>query len=422
MVWAIDVVWPAARCPHNTHCSHNTHSELGGRAAGAAKADTTITAVTYKVNVPDTRSTGIVCDALDGLYLNQSVAVAHSIASLIRKNTYIYKVVLYCTVLCASPLLRLAQSLQGRLPPSRARETQSLGISMSVLPKVAGGLALATATRYFTLLSAVAFHNSLRLAVEDGKDGLIVAFLDEQSPNHAAEAATFNDAARSWRCVPAGGVHVMLTGVDDRARFLAGDLQYIYGLPPDAVPPIALFFRNEKPESWIATNSSSRAAAAVRLHVVDGDGGDGGIPDLAFTLAGLEDWGNALFNVKTVRSKGDVDALRSGSDFKGASIGFFPRACEGRGLIYHQALSALRGSDQIGSIGGMLAAVSSNMTLGHELCSVDSAEGGVCFVIGTQGAQLTLPDQVPYTTDGVSGWLRDIAGLEAASPQDKSEL
>lgn len=302
---------------------------------------------------------------------------------------------------------------------------------MPLLPTVAAAaLAFAaTAVRYYTTLSSVAFHNTLRLAVKDGNDGVIIAYLDELSPNHPAEIDAFNQAARSWRCVPPGGVHVMLTGEDGRARFLSNDLQQLHQLPYDAVPPIALFFQNERPVAWIAANGSSDAAAVGAVGA-EGDHGGSNL-NYFFSVAALEDWGHSLFDVQHVRSESDVAAFRRGASAERVAVGFFPSACEDAAAVYHQALASLRSSiGGGGRLGDALsAAVSPNVTLGHELCGLDASRGGVCVMFRDTGARVGLPDQLPYTADDVARWLGDITGgaavAAAAGPslqEGKSEL
>ena len=115
----------------------------------------------------------------------------------------------------------------------------------------------ATTTRHYTVLPSYLFHTELRNAVRDKKDGMIIAFLDDRSPNHVTEHDAFNLAAKSWRCLPAAGVRVVLTSEDDRAQFIADDLQELHGMPEYAVPPIAVHFKAEKPVAWLAANGSS---------------------------------------------------------------------------------------------------------------------------------------------------------------------
>jgi hypothetical protein len=82
-------------------------------------------------------------------------------------------------------------------------------------------LAFAPTERHYALLASVAYHNELKLSQRDGKDTIIVAFMDENSAGYAEQEKTFNRAAQSIKCLAAGGVHVVLTGEDDRAKFIA---------------------------------------------------------------------------------------------------------------------------------------------------------------------------------------------------------
>ena len=277
----------------------------------------------------------------------------------------------------------------------------------NMLRLLIAAVGIAATAKYYVVLSSVAFHSLLRNAVKDGKDGVMVAFLDEHSGNHEEELSAFNRAARSWRCLMKGGVHMVVTGEDSRASFIAADLQQLHGFPHDAVPPIAVFWQGEKPVAWQAGNGSSDAAALGAI----GAGGDGGGSNLPYfwSASALEDWGHYLFGVRVIRTGADVDELRRTAGER-VALGFFASPCEGAALVFHEALSAHRNAHG-GQLTGLPAALSSNLTLGHELCGLDPARGGVCTILDGKGARLILPEQVPYTATEVLRWMSDIWAL-----------
>ena len=60
------------------------------------------------------------------------------------------------------------------------------------------------------------------------------------------------------------------------------------------------------------------------------------------------------------------------------------------------------------------AAISSTLPLGHELCGLALAHGAGCAMLGSKGARLTLPEQVPYTATELRPWPRATIGAAAA--------
>ena len=268
----------------------------------------------------------------------------------------------------------------------------------------------ATTTRFYTLLPSYAFHNELKLAAREKRDGMIIAFLNDKSPNHATELDTYNRAAKSWRCLPLGGVRVFLTGEDDRAQFIADDLQELHSMPADAVPPIAVYFKEEKPVAWLAANGSSWPGAVGAI----GSGGDYGASNLPyfFSTKMLEEWGHTVHGVSYVRSAADVAELHTRSER--IVVGFYADSCAGEGLVFHGALAAHR--KRHGA--ALPAAVSTNLTLGAELCEGLGKGGGVCAMLGHgKGARLTLPQHIPHAAEDVQEWLAGLVGGGASKEE-----
>ena len=286
-------------------------------------------------------------------------------------------------------------------PARAALLTVALGVFLTMLSALTASLAFATSRQYESI-SSFRFHNQLQWAVKDGKDGLVVAFLDGHSPYYVEEEQAYNEAAASFGCLPTGGTHALLTSEDERAQFIATDLQEIYSLPETAVPPVAVYFENEKPVSWTSGNASA-------LPSPDG-------ADANWTTGAIAAWAYSLFNVSIVRSTSELEAFHAASAERMA-VGFFPRLCDGEAKVYKHALALYK---QRHGGESLPAAISTNTTLGHDACAakVSKAEGGVCAFIGERGARLTMPPDVERTAVEMAQWLEGIT----APNRDKAEL
>lgn len=264
-----------------------------------------------------------------------------------------------------------------------------------------------TTERQFELLPSVHFHDTLRKAAKNRKDAIVV-FLDEDTPTHVQEIDVFNTAAASWRCRVGAGVHAVLLGEDARARFIAGDLQEIWSLPKAAVPPVAVRFVDSKPVAWISATGSSDPNAVHAHGVQRGKAkcevGDGGGSNQAYYWSRqvLEDWGHQIHGSELVRDAPALAELTAHASR--LAVGFYPRLCDttgGDATTFYGALDLL--GDALPS------AVSTNMTLGMELCGDLKQQGGVCAVLAHgRGPKLTLPEHVSHSPAEIGSWLADI--------------
>jgi len=224
---------------------------------------------------------------------------------------------------------------------------------------------------YYETLPSVAYHSILRTATRDGRDGVVIAFLDGASESISFEQSVLNTAAKSFRCLPPGGVHALDASQDDRARFILGDFHEEHGLSVTPMhPPFIAFFIEGRPTAWHAGNWSAAA---------------------------LEAWAYSLWQVATVADEDDLVAFQREQAV--AAIGFFPNLCEGDSMVFHEAVELLRtrGSP-------MPAAVCTNMSLGH-----DHLGGGTSGVVAVldhgRGAWLSYPQHLRVTAQEQAGWL-----------------
>ena len=261
-----------------------------------------------------------------------------------------------------------------------------------------------TIQRYYKALSSVAYHNELRLAQLDGNDGMLVAFLDEEWPDHQENERAFNKAAKAFGCLPPGGTHMVLTGEDDRAKFIAADLRELHHLPDAARPPVVAYFKAGKPVSWISAT---------------GGGGDGAATSGGWTAPSLVRWVYSLFNLAYVADGDELTAFHNDAAER-IALAVYTHLCEGDAAEFVAALK-----NHTAKAGHPIyAAVSTNTTLGEEACGLPDGRG-VCALLGfDKGPRLTLPEALNHTADEIEEWL---AGLTRPQYQklrggDKSEL
>ena len=129
----------------------------------------------------------------------------------------------------------------------------------------AAATAAALSIKHYAALSSVHFHDELRVAVVRGLDGVITAYLDEDLPSYASDERIFNRAAKGFRCLPPGGTHMLLTTEDNRAKFIAADLVEEYNFGEAARPPVVVYWRKEKPVSWLSATGGGGARVLRKL-------------------------------------------------------------------------------------------------------------------------------------------------------------
>ena len=260
--------------------------------------------------------------------------------------------------------------------------------------------AFSSSKRHYSLLPSVHFHNKVERE-RNGKAGTLVVFLDEGRESHAEEERAFNMAARDFHCLPPGGVHAVFTGEDGRAKMIREDLEMIHGLPEQATPPVAAWYKAGKPIGWYS------AVAA---------------PGGEWTAAGLRAWAWGVVHVTVVSDEAGLSALRAAQ--RRVAVGSFADLCSEEARTYSRALEqankVLRGRGHP----PVAAAATTNLTLGHAACGDDHhAHGaGVCVLSGGasatsvgDGVLYSLPDQARGVEE-MGQWLLDVAGRAGSAP------
>jgi hypothetical protein len=270
------------------------------------------------------------------------------------------------------------------------------------------------AKRNYAIKPSHAFHNDLRLAVRDKRDGLIVAFLDDSAPTFAEEEKVFNAAARSFGCLPPGGTHAMLTREDDRALFIASDLREEHGLPDEAVPPLLAYYVNERIMSWTSALAAVPHSPSVANHT-------------NWSESELTAWAYwAVARVRIVKDSADLSTMTHAADSGRAAVGFFERLCEGDARTYMNALAAANKQARGEGEAALNAAVSTNVSLGHETCPhtlepeqpATAPKGAVCALVGERGARVRMPSSAARTVAEMADWLSGMAGAATGSEEE----
>ena len=92
-------------------------------------------------------------------------------------------------------------------------------------------------------MDSVAYHNVLQRA---GDQQVLVVMMNESAGDFAQLEKEFNGASREFSCLVDGRVHLMLCGIDERARFIASE----DGEPGlGASLPTITFFRRSRREA-----------------------------------------------------------------------------------------------------------------------------------------------------------------------------
>lgn len=288
-------------------------------------------------------------------------------------------------------------------------------------------------TKYYEVKQSFKFHNDMMWAVRDGKDGLIYAFLNKDEPAYREHERAFNDAAFAFHCLPQlkGGTFVLHTSEDDRANFIATDLRVIHGLPETAVPPVAVYFRDQKPVSW---TSLAQAAvtwpASVDAAGAGGDGTSAGARSTNWTSDTISAWAfGAINNVDLVRSAQELEAFHAAHEERVVG-GFFPKLCNGDSIAFQKAvgLAAEQRKQAFGAgaegLPPLPLAISTNMTLGREVCDkpkLDLHNGGLCAMLGRapNSPRLTMPPEAPRTSGEMAEWIVGMTRENDVSRKDE---
>ena len=256
---------------------------------------------------------------------------------------------------------------------------------------LAGVLAFASlGQRHYDPLPSVSFHNELLNAKKDGRDGVVVAFVDNLAEDYDTVEMAFNAAAAFAGCIAQahGGIHMLQAGEDDRARFIATNFRADYSLPQRPTLPFAAFFRNTQP---------------VSVH--DGN----------WTAGSLESWLLANFNITHVKTGDDLELLEAHTTHYVMAI--FDDHCSEDAFGLYNASVKLRES------GSNLPVVfSSNMTLADLIMPGVGAQTGIYAVRGG-ASRVRYPNHVlPGANDAgrIAEWIAGTMGTgESRSQKDE---
>ena len=193
------------------------------------------------------------------------------------------------------------------------------------LAGVAGLFALATVSaQHYEALPSVGYHAALHSA---GDKPMLVAYLNESSSEFEDDEEEFELAAEAFHCVAGGGTHVMLSGTDQRALFIAREDNL-------ALPALSLFVNGKRSDSF--------------------DGAE-------WIEQSLLDWVYmAVAGIKIVRSVADVNAAAEGGK---VALAVVDRFCAPDAVEFVRAAIAHR--QKHGSF--MNAALTTNGTISDEL-------------------------------------------------------
>lgn len=167
---------------------------------------------------------------------------------------------------------------------------------------------------------------------------------------------------------------------------------------------------------------------------------DGSQVGANWSVAALNDWSYALFNMTLVRDSDDMALMHDPNRHRTTSlvvahvagkprqetptphawdagsfaVGFFPRLCQGDALLYQQALRTAQERHS----GTVSAAISTNTALGNKACAneINSTLGGVCVHLGKSGLRLAMPPSVASTPQAVADWLDGLMAKPHPNP------
>jgi hypothetical protein len=252
--------------------------------------------------------------------------------------------------------------------------------------------AFQTLATHYEMLSSVHFHNQLRLAVRDEKDGVVIAFLDETVPNSEDEANEFNTAAGAIRCLFKGGVHAMHVGEEDRAKFIATRFFADYGLVPTdgpqyKPPPFAALFFDARPVSTHASGDWTASALTAWAYTAFGN------------VTFVED-GSALaaFETRTPQF----------------ALGVFPGGlCSNEAQPMRDALELMRKRGT-----SMPFAFTTDLDLAQHVVPGSGGTAGL-FAVLSGGSRMRFPDALPKVGKQYADWLE---GLGIARSTFKDEI
>ena len=282
-------------------------------------------------------------------------------------------------------------------------------------------------------LNSVSYHDLIRRAREAP---LIIALLNETSPDFAAHEGAFNKAASIFGCLISGGVHAMFCGDDERARFIAVDEAGPAAAP---LPTATLYVRGlrqsrfDLPVTAKATASTATCAATSAPASCVASSTSGTSEDepsrCRWTYGLILRW--AIYGVFGVSLVADGEELRSlhNGDTKESSqekvvVGFFESLCDGSARQMVDAVSGLR-SHTGGPYNQMpKIAISTNRTLSLEYTEAlpqHVPRAPRVLVIMPGGARLRFPQHLTFNTAELQQWLAGILRLTPGM-QDPDEL
>lgn len=258
-----------------------------------------------------------------------------------------------------------------------------------------------------------------KLAVSGARGGIIIAFLDQTSPDHddlVAQDAAIDGAASSFGCLVGGGARVM-SAEDEKTGQILKELQRQAnkvsaetdddGHAEKIVPPVAFVLANEEVISW-----TSASHAFVPQHGRQNN----------WTSAALTEWAYATFGIQVVRDADDLDAFYQSTSLSRIAVGFVDRLCEERARAYVSALS-LYSQGHAGT--RVPAAISTSMKLAREACGFDAvaprAPGGVCAYGGSARQSARMPRK-KKSEGSIAKWLGSLSSHASSPSTDTSKV
>ena len=248
--------------------------------------------------------------------------------------------------------------------------------------------AFASSTHY-NELSAQQYHETIRRAFEDKRDGVIVAFVNETADDYEAVTSAFNTAASTFDCLYAGGVHMMECGEgeenDGMARFIAQSFAVDNKLTSDVDAdsgieiPFVSYFRRTRAKSWHAGN---------------------------WTTTQIRDWALSVKNIRLIEHSKDWAMMRR-TPF---AIGVFPSGlCSEESKPFRKAVIGTRAERAKMREPPLELAVITDELLAKQLVGSTEAGPGL-YVAHTDGSRVRYPDESTMPLEQIKSWLLDMTG------------
>ena len=330
----------------------------------------------------------------------------------------------FCHVFSATD--RTRRDARGRqhavLQPGPPPSGMAMGLSHLVILALVGRASCFSPsadgdTRHYSHAPPHTFHFELQKATGTEEDGRVVVFLDKRLPEYAEHERAFNAAAERFRCTPPGGVHALVISAtsDERASFFAADLRVVHNLPPQAVPPVAVYYKGALPIGWISATHAAVSDVAAYTSA-NTSAADADASTKHWTAHAIASWAFSMGGIDLVRTPEELAQVVARAPRLAAA--FFPSPCDGdRAQTFQNAVILSRSRNKI-----LPMALSTNMSLSTEACAprrVDVHLGGVCAIVGR--ARMTMPKEVPPTSKELAEWLEGIVlgGEEGGGARDE---